>query len=183
MSPSAEDSWGPIEFLTSTTSPGWAKLKNHAARWVERLMQPCDTLRRPCCPTDHGAACTNSPLFEMRTAYSTSARYPPGASTARPKVLESMVIFRRDSVTTCGPLRVGFAALPALIGKVCTSLSASNTCSVCAPASAIETCLSPTWKLTVRSFSPHTASPKTTPERFAFSVPSVPGGQYFDGRK
>src|SRR3954468_24432262 len=150
MSPSAADRVGPMELFTSTTSPGWEKLKNQAARSVERLMQPWETLSLPWDATDHGAACTISPLLDSRTAYSTSARYPPGASTARPKVLESMVIFRRDSVTTCGPLRVGFAALPALIGKVCTSLSASNTCSVCAPASAIETCLSPTWKLTVR---------------------------------
>ena len=37
-------------------------------------MQPCETLLLPCWPTDHGAACTNSPLLEMRTAYSTSAR-------------------------------------------------------------------------------------------------------------
>src|SRR3954452_7707404 len=74
MSPSADERTGPIEFFTSTTSPGCAKLKNQAARSVERLMQPWDTLLLPCCPTDQGAPCTNSPLLEMRTAYSTSAR-------------------------------------------------------------------------------------------------------------
>src|SRR3954471_1332705 len=74
MSPSAADRTGPIELFTSTTSPGREKLKNHAARSVERLMQPWDTLLLPCCPTDHGAPWTNSPLLEMRTAYSTSAR-------------------------------------------------------------------------------------------------------------
>src|SRR3954451_3742043 len=125
MSPSAADSRGPIEFSTSTTSPGRAKPKNHFARPVERLMQPWETLSWPCALIDHGAACTNSPLLEMRTAYLTSVRYPPGASTARPKVLESIVMSANDSSTTCDPLRVGFFLLPALIGKVCTSLSPS----------------------------------------------------------
>src|SRR3954467_11220138 len=118
MSPSTEDSVGPMEFLTSTTSPGWEKCMNQAARSVARLMQPCETLELPCCATDHGAACTNSPLLEMRTAYSPSWRSPPGASTARPNVEESIVMFRRASVTTWTPLRVGLASLPALIGKV-----------------------------------------------------------------
>src|SRR3954447_16428760 len=116
MSPSAAERVGPTEFVTSTTSPGWENWKNQAARSVERLMQPWDTLLLPCWPTDHGAPWTNSPLLEMRTAYSTSARYPPGASTASPNVLESIVMFRWDSVTTCAPLRLGFSALPALIG-------------------------------------------------------------------
>src|SRR3954471_18561542 len=116
MSPSTDDRVGPIEFFTSTTSPGWEKWKNQAARSVERLMQPCETLLEPCWPTDQGAACTNSPLLEMRVADSTSDREAPGASTARPNVLESMVMFRRISSTTCGPLRVGLALLPALIG-------------------------------------------------------------------
>src|SRR3954453_16385501 len=111
MSPSAAESVGPIEFLTSTTSPGRAKSKNHAARSVERLMQPCETLLLPCEPTDQGAACTNSPLLEMRTGDSTSGRYPPGARTPRPNVLESMVMFRRDSRTTWGQFLVGFSAL------------------------------------------------------------------------
>lgn len=40
MSPSAADSVRPSEVTISTTSPGWAKEKNQAARSVERLMQP-----------------------------------------------------------------------------------------------------------------------------------------------
>ena len=55
-------------------SPGREKSKNQAARSVDMLMQPCDTLVLPCWATDHGAACTNSPLSEMRTAYSTGVR-------------------------------------------------------------------------------------------------------------
>src|ERR1700710_1344771 len=112
MSPSTADSVGPFEPLTSTTSPGWEKFMNQAARSVERLMQPCETLLLPCWPTDQGAACTNSPLLEIRVAYSTSARYPPGASTASPKVLESITIFWYVCSTTCGPLRVGVGWLP-----------------------------------------------------------------------
>src|SRR5438270_8106783 len=115
MSPSARPRSGPAEFVISTASPGWEKPKNHVAFAVDRLTQPWDTLLCPCCATDHGAACTNSPLLEIRTAYSTLARYPPGASTARPKVLESMTMRRLSSVTTWMPLCDGLALLPALI--------------------------------------------------------------------
>src|SRR5215207_7863361 len=59
---------------TLTTSPGWASRKNHAALAGDRLMQPWDTFSRPCCSTDHGAEWTNSPLLEIRVAYSTLVR-------------------------------------------------------------------------------------------------------------
>src|SRR5918995_2363501 len=53
---------------TLTTSPGCAIPKNQAAFAGDRLMQPCETFSRPCCATDHGAECTNSPLLEIRVA-------------------------------------------------------------------------------------------------------------------
>src|SRR3954453_3135917 len=164
MSPSAEDSVGPMEFTTSTTSPGWEKCRNHSARSSVRLMHPCETFAEPWEATDQGAPCTNSPLLEMRVAYFTpSARYPPGASTARPKVEESIVTVSNFSSTTCAPLWVGLASLPALIGYVCTTASLSYTVRVCAAASATETCFSPMLKETERFFPPQTPSPKSTP--------------------
>ena len=38
-----------------------------------RLMQPCETLSTPWSPTDHGAACTYSPLSEMCTFWYTNS--------------------------------------------------------------------------------------------------------------
>src|SRR5215204_3699174 len=163
MSPSATDRVGPIECRTSTTSPGRAKSKNHLARWVERLMQPWETLSLPCEATDHGAPWTNSPLLEMRTAYFTLVRYPPGASAASPNVLESMVMSRKDSRTTCAPLRVGFLELPALIGNVFTRLSPSYPFSVCFFASVFFNDTATTEKVMLRLFSPQMPSASSTP--------------------
>jgi len=58
---------------TSTTSPTVEKLKNHCALLGLRLTQPCETFEWPCCATDHGAECRNSPLFEIRVAHWTLA--------------------------------------------------------------------------------------------------------------
>src|SRR4051794_21352546 len=98
MSPSFGAS-GTGEPVTSTTSPGWEKLKNQCAFSGERLAQPCETFATPCCATDHGAECANSPLFEIRTAHCTTAVYPP-ASSASPNVRESMCCSGVFEITT-----------------------------------------------------------------------------------
>ena len=60
--------------VTSTMSPRWLQLKNHSAFSLLRLMQPCETLSRPWAPTDHGAACTYSPVEEICVSQKTSSR-------------------------------------------------------------------------------------------------------------
>ena len=89
---------------------------------VDMLMQPCETFVLPCCATDHGAACTNSPLSDMpdgvldRRAVAVGAvdRDAVGAGVHDPVAVELGDDVRRR----CGS---GCPGLPALIGKVCTS--------------------------------------------------------------
>ena len=58
----------PLPFSSCTSvprtmigSPMLAVLNSHSALGVAMLTQPCETLRTPWSPTDHGAAWMNSP--------------------------------------------------------------------------------------------------------------------------
>lgn len=53
---------------TLTTSPSRTVSKNHSALSVLIPVQPWLTLALPWDPTDHGAACTYSPLQVTRVA-------------------------------------------------------------------------------------------------------------------
>src|SRR5262245_35220333 len=54
--------------LTVTGSPTWVIPNSHAELSVDMFTQPCDTLRTPWSPTDHGAAWMNSPPQVRRIA-------------------------------------------------------------------------------------------------------------------
>jgi len=54
--------------VTITTSPIRLKPKNFSASATLRLTQPCETFVWPWLVTDHGAACTYSPLSVMWTS-------------------------------------------------------------------------------------------------------------------
>src|SRR4051794_10307597 len=60
--------------LTLTGSPSIVRENSHAPSFIETFTQPCDTLVRPCTPSDHGAAWMNSPPQVSRCAKSMSVR-------------------------------------------------------------------------------------------------------------
>src|SRR6516165_4381664 len=68
MTPWSPGTGGRGPPTTFTMSPTRLKLKNCSALAGLTLMQPCDTLVLPCAATDHGAACTYSPLSGICTS-------------------------------------------------------------------------------------------------------------------
>ena len=61
-------------FLNFTTSPRLEWWKSQSAFAVLMPVQPWLTFACPCEPTDHGAACRNSPELVTRMAHLTSLR-------------------------------------------------------------------------------------------------------------
>src|SRR5438477_5152075 len=66
--------------LTTTGSPTCVRPNRYLALAVETLVQPCDTLRLPWSPTDHGAAWMYCPLLVSRIVQYTVSLYGSAGS-------------------------------------------------------------------------------------------------------
>src|SRR5688500_19673135 len=98
------------------------RLYSQIAFACETLVQPCETLRLPWSPSDHGAAWMYSPPLVVRCVRYTVSRYGSEGSvdTNSSDCCLSMI--------TMAPLELGVFALPRLTGIVLmTSRSEEHT--------------------------------------------------------
>src|SRR5690242_10275829 len=162
---------------TVTGSPTSVVWKSQSALASFTLTHPCETLRCPWAPTDHGAAWMNCPFQVSRWAYAMLIRYPFGPSSA---VVSKTVDSSLDMITIV-PLEDGVDGLPRLTGIVRISWSFWKTCICLVALSTSMVSLRPIVTWADRSVSPNRA-PIGRPDSALRTVSFVPGSQYFSGR-
>src|SRR4051794_27875754 len=137
----------------------------------DTLTHPCDTFRRPCEPTDHGAEWMYCPLQVMRWAYSISVRYP---SSGPSSAVVSNTVDTFFSMTTMVPLDDGVLFLPRLTSSVRTVFPPGRTVIFLVLLSPFMMKLRPIWAVAPRSWSPSRPPPVGRPPTAMRTVSLVP---------